>query len=193
MRPAGSKKRFAALALGCLAAFLATSCCICDWFSSRRKPEAPVAGDSYSVLGRRKGLRGYLVSYNDWLYRGGAPTGPTGFQALKQLGVRTIISVTPSDRERELAGQHGMELVEVPFTRETGLTAKARSKFLLALKARPRPIYLHCKGGSHRAGSLGALYRVKVDGWNFEKAVEEFVRLGGDEKADGGLLGALKG
>src|SRR5687767_5738878 len=42
------------------------------------------------------------------LYSGGVPAGSEGFQALRRLGIRTVVSVDGMKPEVELARRHGM-------------------------------------------------------------------------------------
>jgi protein tyrosine phosphatase (PTP) superfamily phosphohydrolase (DUF442 family) len=151
----------------------------------------PPKADTYEVLGELKGLKSYAVKYNDRMYRGGEPTGPDGIATLKQLGIRTIISVTPTDLERKLASEGGMTLVELPFPK-TALTGEVLGRYLKALEQNKGPFYVHCHGGTHRGGILMACYRMQLEGWSFEKAAVEYGRLGGDLKADQKMLEAVR-
>ncbi|HYV05744.1 MAG TPA: hypothetical protein VFB82_14215, partial [Blastocatellia bacterium] len=35
------------------------------------------------------------------------------------------------------------------------------------------PFYVHCAGGRHRTGVMGAMYRFNHDEWNYDRAYEE--------------------
>lgn len=35
------------------------------------------------------------------------------------------------------------------------------------------PILIHCQGGIHRTGFFTALYRIKINGWDAERAIDE--------------------
>jgi protein tyrosine/serine phosphatase len=35
------------------------------------------------------------------------------------------------------------------------------------------PFFVHCAGGRHRTGVMGAVYRMNHDGWDFDKAYQE--------------------
>ena len=152
----------------------------------------PPKAETYKVIGWRKGLRNYVVQYNDRLYRGGRITGNEGLEALRGWGVKTVISIVPDDEERRRVRAAGMKLVEVPFDRKTGLPPKLLAKFLQAVRTEPGPFYLHCLAGCQRAGTLAAAYRIHVEGWDFHKAAVEFGRLGGNLKKDHRLLESIK-
>ena len=136
----------------------------------------PAAGDTYKVIGYRPGIRFYVVQYNDTLYRGGDILSRQGMDALKALGIKTIVAVTPRADEREWAKEYGMKYVEIPFgwydMKKTHL-----DKFLAAVDEGPTPVYVHCLGGDLRAGILAAHYRIHRESWSVEKALDEYYRL----------------
>ena len=136
----------------------------------------PEAGDSYKVIGYKPGIRFYVVQYNDKLYRGGDILTYQGMDALKALGVKTIVAVTPRAEEREWAKEYGMKYVEIPFG-WYDMKKEDLDKFLATVDAGPRPVYVHCLGGDLRAGILAAHYRVHRESWSVEKALDEYYRL----------------
>ncbi|MCE5326103.1 MAG: hypothetical protein LLG01_06775 [Planctomycetaceae bacterium] len=133
-------------------------------------------GDAYKVTGYRDGIRFYVVQYTDKIYRGGDILNEQGIASIKDLGVKTIISVTPSDRERELASAGGMTLVEIPFG-AGDMSAENLAAFLTAVDKSPKPIYVHDFDGTLRAGALMAHYRIHKDKWTFDRAMHEWHRL----------------
>ena len=159
--------------------------------ASARTP-LPPRSDTYDVLGWRGGISGPIVRYNDKLYRGGQITREAGVAALKQWGIRTIVSITPDNQERAWARRHGLDLVEVPFSAKTGLSVETVRAFLQALRDAKGRVYLHCKGGCHRAGALGVAYRMHVENWTYDRAVVEFALLGGDVPKYRKLLAAAR-
>ena len=152
----------------------------------------PPRGATYKVLGRQEGLRNFVVRYDDRLYRGGQIVSQKGIERLQKWGVRTILSVTPDAHERKYAAAAGLRLVEVPFEKKRAIPKETLEKFLEAVKDHSGPVYLHCMGGSHRAGALAAAYRIHVSGWGFDKASLEFGRLGGSLKDDHKLLKSVR-
>ncbi|MCY2932136.1 MAG: hypothetical protein NTV86_22105 [Planctomycetota bacterium] len=139
-------------------------------------PGPPPEGDAYIVTGYRPGIRFYVIQYTPNLYRGGDILSREGAQSLKALGIKTIISVDPSGKERALAREFGFRLVEIPFT-PVDLTRARLDAFLAAVDANPGPIYVHCFGGDLRAGILLAHYRIHKQGWTFRRAYTEYRRL----------------
>ncbi len=151
----------------------------------------PPPSDTYTVLGKTEGLKNFVVKYDRNLYRGGEPYSPEGFKALVQLGVQTIISITPTDTERELAKKHNIKLVEIKLTKNEGISQADFNKFTASLNNDKSPFYIHCKGGVHRGGTMGVAYRTNKCGWTREKAIEEFNNLGGDPTKDRLMLNSI--
>jgi len=136
----------------------------------------PQPGDTYKVVGYRDGIRFYVVQYNDRLYRGGDIRSQAGMEALKALGIKTIISVTPTDQERAWAKDYGMKYVEIPFG-WFDMKKEHLDKFLAAADAGPAPIFVKCFGGDLRAGILAAHWRIHRENWPVQKALDEYFRL----------------
>jgi len=55
----------------------------------------PPSGDSYTVIGNAKGINGYIIKYDDIMFRGGDPAAPEGVEELKKHDIATIVSITP--------------------------------------------------------------------------------------------------
>jgi protein tyrosine phosphatase (PTP) superfamily phosphohydrolase (DUF442 family) len=136
----------------------------------------PPEGATYKVVGYREGIRFYVIQYNDRLYRGGDILSRQGMDALKALGIKTIISVTPRDEERAWAREYGMKYVEIPFG-WFDLKKEQLDQFLAAADAGPPPIFVKCFTGDLRTGILAAHWRIHREGWTFEKAIEEYRQL----------------
>jgi len=152
----------------------------------------PPNGADYDVLGVRAGVKGFVVKYDDTVFRGGMPNEDSAASTLHTLGIKTIISAAPTDFERAMCEEYGFELVEIPFSKNSGLSSSDLSRYLNAIRTASAPFYIHCKGGSHRGGILGANYRVFILNWSVERALTEYDILGGDPETDGPMIEALK-
>jgi len=153
----------------------------------------PPANNDYRILGHLNGLNNYVVEYSDTFYRGGEIYNQDlALKALKKHGIKTIISIAPSEKERVLCASYGIALVEIPFGKEVGPSAADYEKYFQTLKTREGSFYIHCIGGSHRAGIFSAAYRIRLQGWSFNRAIIEYARLGGDLKVDHAMLETLR-
>lgn len=151
----------------------------------------PPAGE-YEVVGVMEGLKKFVVKYDDTLYRGGEPFAECAIESLRKLGIRTIISITPTDYERAFCQTQNITLVEIPFDKKPGPSKQDLKRYLDTIETGAGPFYLHCHGGTHRGGTLGVAYRIHFLGWSFQEALIEHGRLGGDLLGDHTMLEAVR-
>jgi hypothetical protein len=111
------------------------------------------------------------------LLTGGAPEGEAGFRTLRQLGVRTVLSVDGAVPDAASARRFGMRTVHLPFGYD-GCPAPTAVRIVRAVRDLPAPIYLHCHHGKHRAPAAAAYARVALDGLTPDQAVTEMQRAG---------------
>lgn len=147
----------------------------------------PIPGDSYEVLGYNDGLKGVLIKYSDEMYRGGDMLSVKGAQLIKQRGIKTVFSVTPSEAIRSYCKSYGFDLHEIVFDYQKMSEEQVKS-FIAALDTVETPIYIHCHSGKQRGGNLGLIYRTYVESWSFDKAMKEYGDLGGKIEPDTEML-----
>ena len=160
-------------------------------YPSGDRGKLPPPSDDYRVLGVKQGIKGWVVQYDDKVFRGGEFFSDSAAKALRGWDVKTVVSVTPNDKEREFCRKHGLDLVEVPFDKTRGPSSEDLRCFLEAVREKEGPVYVHCVGGTHRGGLLGFAYRLHVLNWTEDRALVEYGRLGGDLKDDHNMLEAV--
>lgn len=119
---------------------------------------------------------------NAELYRGGQPD-KGGFQRLASLGIKTVLNLRDADEraaleERE-ARAAGLRYFNVPFD-GIGKPSDEKVERALSIINAPQnqPVFVHCKRGADRTGTVIACYRISHDGWTSEQAKEEAKRYG---------------
>ena len=108
-------------------------------------------------------------------YRGAQPK-ESDYKDLAALGVKTIIDLTadPKPYEQSMVESLGMKYVNIPMVAKKYPTAEATRMFLkFAADPATGKFYVHCAGGRHRTGAMGAVYRYQFYNWNFEQAYAE--------------------
>ncbi len=93
---------------------------------------------------------------NDQVFSGGQPAGEEGFKALRQLGVRTVISVDGAKPELAIAKQFSLAYVHLPHGYD-GISPQRAIELAKAVGELPGPIYIHCHHGKHRSPAAAAV------------------------------------
>jgi tyrosine-protein phosphatase SIW14 len=121
----------------------------------------------------------HFFQVNDHVYRGAQPTG-TGWDSLAKLGVKTVIDLRREgeDGEHSIAAEAkaveaaGMHYINVPMN---GIVAPGNDQIsrVLTLLDSPEPVFVHCKKGKDRTGTVIACYRIAHDRWTNQHAMDE--------------------
>jgi protein tyrosine/serine phosphatase len=108
-------------------------------------------------------------------YRGARPKAEE-LTNLAALGIKTVIDLTDNSmaREKPAVEAAGMRYVNIPIVDKTNPSAEQVSEFLkVANDPATGKFFVHCAGGRHRTGVMGAVYRFNHDHWNFDQAYAE--------------------
>jgi len=110
----------------------------------------------------------------DRYFRGGAVT-PDGIRTLAEMGVRAIIDLRddPNADEPAVCQRDGIKYFNFPMTGHDTPNDKAINEILSIIQNAKGPVYVHCSAGKHRAGTIAALYRMRVESWSKERAWAE--------------------
>jgi uncharacterized protein (TIGR01244 family) len=119
---------------------------------------------------------------DDRIYRGAQPN-PQAWESLAQLGVKTVIDLRPSSEhsckdEKQLVEAAGMQYVNVPLKGLVAPSNKSISKVLSLVDDSDGPVFVHCRRGADRTGTVVACYRITHDGWTNQKALREAASYG---------------
>ena len=112
-------------------------------------------------------------------YRGARPK-PEALKQLAALGINTIIDLTDNSmkREKPVVEALGMRYVNIPIPDKTVPSAEQISEFLkLVDDPATGKFYVHCAGGRHRTGVMGAVYRFNQNQWNYDQAYAEMKKF----------------
>ncbi|HEV7746312.1 MAG TPA: tyrosine-protein phosphatase [Pyrinomonadaceae bacterium] len=112
---------------------------------------------------------------DELFYRGGRPK-PEDLKNLAALGIKTIIDLTDNSRDREQPAVEaaGMRYVNIPIVDKKNPSDSQIEEFLkVANDPATGKFYVHCAGGRHRTGVMGAIYRFNHDHWNYDQAYAE--------------------
>jgi tyrosine-protein phosphatase SIW14 len=111
-------------------------------------------------------------------YRGARPKD-NDFKALAAMGIKTVIDLTDNSREYEqpAAEAAGLKYINIPMEDKSSPDIAQIDEFLkVANDPETGKFFVHCAGGRHRTGVVGAVYRFNKDGWNLDQVMTEMDR-----------------
>lgn len=113
---------------------------------------------------------------DDRFYRGGRPK-ERDFASLKALGIQTVIDLTDNTpEEKGYVEAQGMRYVNIAIPDKRDPSDAQIQQFLkLVNDPSTGKFYVHCAGGRHRTGVMGAVYRFNVSHWNLDQAYAEML------------------
>ena len=108
-------------------------------------------------------------------FRGGQPK-ENDYQQLAALGIKTVIDLQddPTSYEKGKVEALGMKYVNIPMSDKDYPSNEKIDQFLkLVDDPATGKFYVHCAGGRHRTGVMGAVYRFNHYNWNFDQVYAE--------------------
>ncbi len=119
---------------------------------------------------------------NDHLYRGAQPSD-AGFSSLAKMGVKTVLDLREFDgrslAEKKVVEAAGMKYVNIPMQGISTPTPDVIAKALSVLNDKDAgAVFVHCRRGADRTGTVIACYRISHDRWDSVKALQEAKDLG---------------
>jgi len=108
-------------------------------------------------------------------YRGAQPK-KDDYSSLAEIGIKTVIDLRDDakDYEKPLVEAAGMRYVNIPMSDKDYPRAEQIEEFLkLANDAQTGAFYVHCAGGRHRTGVVGAVYRFTKYNWDYDQVYRE--------------------
>src|SRR5215212_2329922 len=118
---------------------------------------------------------GNFGQMDERFYRGAQPL-PDDYQALKDLGVKTVIDLRndPTDYEKTAVEALGMRYVNIQMSGWKSPKDRQIEEFLKLENDPGTGVFcVDCKAGIHRTGVTEAIYRFKKYSWDYEQAYKE--------------------
>ncbi len=123
-----------------------------------------------------------FAEVNDHLYRGGVPSN-IGLQELAAMHVTMVIDLREpgegTDFEKQAIKTLGMKYVNIPLRPFSAPSQEQMDSVLsLLLHNDSERIFVHCRRGKDRTGTVIACYRMQHDGWDKRAALREAIKHG---------------
>ena len=112
------------------------------------------------------------------LYRGAQPKR-RDYADLAALGVKTVIDLQQDGEagESDDVEAAGMKFYRIGLSDSSWPAPEKTAQFLkLVNDPANQPVFIHCHGGRHRAGTMTAIYRITHDKWSADQAYAEMKR-----------------
>jgi protein tyrosine phosphatase (PTP) superfamily phosphohydrolase (DUF442 family) len=121
---------------------------------------------------------GAIIHYEWWvseaLGRGDQPKS-SDVSYLKKIGFKSIVNLRSEDNsDQAMAASAKLNYLRIPIVDKTAPTEDQMIQFLDYVTAPANePAFVHCLAGINRTGVAGIVYRMAVEGWTLDKAVQE--------------------
>ncbi len=114
---------------------------------------------------------------NATIYRGAQPS-EAALEDLAAMHVKLVIDLreigVATERERAQVQHLGLKYVNIPMRPFSAPTAEeVRTALALLIDQNPAPVFIHCRRGKDRTGTVVACYRIQHDGWSNRRALDE--------------------
>ncbi len=114
---------------------------------------------------------------SDELYRGAQPT-KQGIEQLKKFGIKTIINLRSFHSDRDEIADSNFVYEQI-YMKPWDPEDKEIIRFLQIVTDESNyPVFVHCRRGADRTGTMCAIYRIIVQGWSKQQAIEEMTKGG---------------
>jgi tyrosine-protein phosphatase SIW14 len=114
---------------------------------------------------------------NNNVYRGAQPSDQ-GLQNLAHIGIKTVIDLRESggrsEKERRIVEGAGMRYISIPMSGHSAPSDQEVTRILtIFTDPTSGPVFIHCRRGADRTGTVIACYRISHDHWGNQQALEE--------------------
>jgi len=117
-----------------------------------------------------------LFRVSDDVYRSEQPTHDA-FVELSGMGVKSVLNLRTTEKDDEIIG--GINIKPYLVSMDAGdFTDNDIIDALKAIADAPKPILIHCRHGSDRTGVVVAMYRIILQDWPKEDALDELMNGG---------------
>jgi protein tyrosine phosphatase (PTP) superfamily phosphohydrolase (DUF442 family) len=116
---------------------------------------------------------------DDRFFRGAQPK-ENEYRELAALGIKTVIDlqIDTKDYEKRQVEALGMKYVNIPMSdKDYPETSKIDEFLKLVNDPATGKFYVHCAGGRHRTGVMGAVYRFNHYNWNYDQVYAEMKKF----------------
>ena len=140
---------------------------------------AQAAGVTHAPARPRNDVAGIrnFAQVSDALFRGDQPD-EAGFRELKKMGVKTVVNLRSFHSDAGMLEGLGLNYVQIKLNYLDPRDAQVAAFLKVVTDPELKPVFVHCRHGSDRTGTMVAAYRMVVEGWDSATAMEELPIFG---------------
>jgi len=109
------------------------------------------------------------------LYRGAQPS-EEGFRQMEKSGIKTVVNLRAFHSDRDKLKGTNLNYEHINMTAWHPENEDVVRFLKIATDANLTPVFVHCQHGADRTGTMCAIYRIAVQGWSKDKAIEEMTK-----------------
>jgi protein tyrosine phosphatase (PTP) superfamily phosphohydrolase (DUF442 family) len=118
-----------------------------------------------------------IFKVSDDLYRGAQPS-QEGMKRLQKLGIKTVVSLRAFSSDRDEIQNTDMVYVHIKSSAWYPKSLDVVRFLTIVNDNNTAPVFVHCQQGSDRTGVMCAIYRIALQGWSKEQAIDEMTKGG---------------
>jgi len=127
-------------------------------------------------MGDSPGLSNFF-RVSDQLYRGAQPD-EEGFMQLKALGVKTVVNLRTFNSDSEECEEAGLRYIHISVQAWDREDEEVVEFLRVVTDPENQPVFVHCLHGADRTGVMSAVYRIAIQEWSKEQAIQEMTEGG---------------
>ena len=106
------------------------------------------------------------------LYRSAQPA-PDSAKAIEKLGIRTVLNLRINDKDKPLRANTNISFLRYPLHTWDIDNRDVLAVLKIITNPNNQPVLVHCTHGADRTGLMMASYRMVVQGWTKDAAINE--------------------
>jgi protein tyrosine phosphatase (PTP) superfamily phosphohydrolase (DUF442 family) len=122
-----------------------------------------------------------FTQVDQFVARGPRPQ-PEDYDYIKDTFTTVISLEGIREDKKEAAELSPVHVLSMPISAweiyVSGISQAKLNQILGAIRSAPKPVLVHCEWGRDRTGLVVAAYRVAVNGWSKDKAMQEAIHRG---------------
>lgn len=94
------------------------------------------------------------------------------------MGIKTVVNLRAFHDDADILKDTGLTYVRIEFKTWHPEVEDIVRLLSIVTDSNKTPVFVHCQHGADRTGTMCAVYRIVVCGWNKKDAIEEMTRGG---------------